>query len=57
MKQLEDHRVERMSLGAIQNRHTREIEAIQKHLGIEGKNGAETEKAKPLGRPGRKKSK
>jgi hypothetical protein len=39
MKELEDHRIERISLGVIQDRHTKEIEAIKKHIGLESSNG------------------
>jgi len=39
MKELENHRNERLRLGAIQNRHTQEIEAIKKHIGLESSNG------------------
>lgn len=38
MKELENHRVERISLGVIQDRHTRDIEALKKHVGLEPSN-------------------
>jgi hypothetical protein len=59
MKEHEKIRLDHLSLGAIQNRHTREIEAIQLHLGIVGKNdpnGKNSGKKKPLTRQRRKKS-
>jgi hypothetical protein len=39
VKELDNHRVERLSLGAAQNRLEKQIEAIAKHLGIENSNG------------------
>lgn len=60
MKEHEKIRLDHLSLGAIQDRHTREIEAIQKHLGLDGKiglNASNAEKEKPLTRQRRKKSK
>jgi hypothetical protein len=45
MKDLDNHRVERLSLGAIQDRQGRDIEAIKKHLGLESNNGKRRENA------------
>ncbi len=39
MKELENHRVERLSFGAAQNRLERQIKAIANHLGIKNSNG------------------
>ncbi len=38
MKELDNHRVERLGLGAAQNRLEKQIEAIAKHLGIKNSN-------------------
>ncbi len=39
MKEQEIIRHEQISLGVIQDRHTKEIEDIKQHLGAEDKNG------------------
>jgi len=55
MKELENHRIERMSLGAIQDLHGSEIEAIKKHLGFENNNGKS--RGNTIKRPSSKKPK
>jgi hypothetical protein len=46
VKELDNHRVERLSLGAAQSRLEKQIEAIAKHLGIKNSNGNHNENSK-----------
>jgi hypothetical protein len=59
MKEQEIIRHEQLSLGAIQDRHTKEIEEIKQHLGAAGKNGKRSIELKrnKTYKPKRKKSK
>jgi hypothetical protein len=57
MKELENHRVERLSLGAAQNRLEKQIEAIAKHLGIKNSNGNHNGNGKGKKPPARRRKK
>lgn len=59
MKELENHRVERISLGVIQNRHTKDIESLKRHVALERSNDDHdaSRKGKKPGPSRKKKSK